>query len=363
MAIYKRGGVWWMDLYVGAGKRRLRKSTGCRDEVQTRIAEQSAVAVNRGITSRQRAMAIIDNLIPAGEEGLKLSDAAEFYRASAKDEGKVMTDNSMAHRVNILAKFAKWCETHSRVKFVEEVDAPVAFAFAKSLADGLTAKTRNAYVGDLGTAWKLFMRHDKAKQNPWGLVRVPRNRDEETTGRAFTPDEVARLRAVGREVGHDWETVMVIGLYTGLRLGDAVSLKWSDVDIAARMIRCEPSKTKKHRIAVSIPLHAKLAAWLEAHRNGSEWVTPDRRVRVGAARFRDGDLTFSQILERAKVVKASERDKLSFHCFRHTMVSRLAEAGVAQEVRMRLVGHTSTANHAIYTHDDVSARAAIDALE
>ena len=43
-------------------------------------------------------------------------------------------------------------------------------------------------------------------------------------------------------------------------------------------------------------------------------------------------------------------------------VSRLAKAGVAPDVRMRLAGHTSAENHAIYTHDDVSARAAINTL-
>ena len=54
VSIYKRGGVWWMDLYVGSGtrRRRVRKSTGCTEEVQARIIEQSMIAVNRGLTSR-----------------------------------------------------------------------------------------------------------------------------------------------------------------------------------------------------------------------------------------------------------------------------------------------------------------------
>jgi len=255
-----------------------------------------------------------------------------------------------------------WAHDNSRISYTEDVDATTAFEFAKALGPDITAKTRNAYVGELGTAWKLFMRHDKAKTNPWPIVRVPRNRDEETTGRAFTQDEINRLMIAAGRVGHDWQTSMMIGLYTGLRFGDATSLKWTDIDFDGGMIRFTPSKTRKHSIMVRIPLHRTLAAWLSEHRNGSEWITPERRERGGKARRRDGDMTFGQLLEEAGVTKGGTREKLSFHCFRHTFVSRLAEAGVAQDVRMRLAGHTSAENHAIYTHDDTSARAAIDAL-
>ena len=113
---------------------------------------------------------------------------------------------------------------------------------------------------------------------------------------------------------------------------------------------------------VRIPLHATLAAWLRAHRNNAKYVTPARIGRVGRTKFSDGDRPFCQLLADAGITKRSDREKLSFHCLRHTFVSRLAEAGVAQDVRMRLVGHASAANHAIYTHDEVGAKAAIDAL-
>ena len=273
-----------------------------------------------------------------------------------------MTKNSMEHRVNILSKFAMWAHDNSRISFVEEVDATLAFEFVKALGGRITAKTKNAYIGDLGTAWKLFMRHDKAKSNPWPIVRVPRNRGEESSGRAFSQDEICRLMIAAGNVGRDWQTAMMIGLYTGLRLGDATMLKWSDIDFGAGVIRYRPSKTKKHNIAVCIPLHAALAKWLEDHRNESEYVTPARVGRTGKAKFNDGDKTFSELLADAGITKGGANVKLSFHCFRHTFVSRLAEAGVAPDVRMRLVGHTSTENHAIYTHDNVSTRAAVNSL-
>lgn len=362
MSLYRRGGVWWLDVYVGEGRKRIRKSTGTSDKIRAKIIEQSVIAVNRNITSRQRAMMIIDNVLPQREHSLSLVESAQFYKTCADDEGITMTKNSMEHRVNILSRFAMWAHDNTRISFVEEVDASLAFEFVKTLGHGITAKTKNAYISDLGTAWKLFMRHDKAKNNPWPIVRVPRNRSEETSGRAFSQDEICRLMIAAGNVGHDWQTTIMIGLYTGLRLGDSTMLKWSDVDFERGIIRFCPSKTRKHDIIVCIPLHSALAKWLDGHHNKSEYVTPARIGRTGKTRFSDGDKTFSQLLTDAGIAKNGEHVKLSFHCFRHTFVSRLAEAGVAPDVRMRLVGHTSAENHAIYTHDDVSARAAINAL-
>jgi hypothetical protein len=65
MSIYKRGGVWWMDVYVGSGNRRkrVRKSTGCTEEVQSKVIEQTMVAVNRRLMSRQRAQDILDDVL------------------------------------------------------------------------------------------------------------------------------------------------------------------------------------------------------------------------------------------------------------------------------------------------------------
>lgn len=353
-----------MDVYSGEGRKRVRKSTGTSDKVKARIIEQSVIAANKNITTRQRAIIIIDNVLSTERKGLLLCESMGFYRSCAEDESLNVSKAGIDQRINLLSKLAMWAHDNTRISFVEEVDATIAFAFVKSLKQNgrIKAKSINNYVGDLAVTWKMFMRHDKAKNNPWPLARIQRNRDEEKTGRAFTMDEVRRLMAAGREVGRDWETVMMIGLYTGMRHGDSSSLRWDEVNFAENVILHEPFKTRKHGIVVRIPLHPALSKWLMEHKNNSEFVTPQRIGRVGEDKFSDGDKAFSEILKMAKVEALSEREELSFHCFRHTFVSMLAQSGVSEDVRMRLAGHTSQANHAIYTHDDISSRNAIMSL-
>jgi integrase len=72
-------------------------------------------------------------------------------------------------------------------------------------------------------------------------------------------------------------------------------------------------------------------------------------------------LTFRELLRRAEVrfdnVAAPEASKAfydkGFHALRHSSVSHMANAGVAEEIRKEHVGHSSEV-HKVYTHRDVS---------
>jgi integrase len=65
----------------------------------------------------------------------------------------------------------------------------------------------------------------------------------------FTASQVAKLV---RAAEGDWRGAILLGYYTGARLGDVVNMRWSAVDWREKAIRFTPSKTKK---PVTIPLH------------------------------------------------------------------------------------------------------------
>ncbi len=55
--------------------------------------------------------------------------------------------------------------------------------------------------------------------------------------------------------------------------------------------------------------------------------------------------------------------KVSFHSLRHSFNSILANAGITQETRMALTGHSSAAINSDYTHLDISKlKGAVDKL-
>src|SRR5439155_27265371 len=64
-------------------------------------------------------------------------------------------------------------------------------------------------------------------------------------------------------------------------------------------------------------------------------------------------------------LKNAKLRHIRFHDLRHTFNTRLMEAGVLQEIRMALMGHSSGSKvHSIYTHIELPAkRKAIRKLE
>lgn len=78
--------------------------------------------------------------------------------------------------------------------------------------------------------------------------------------------------------------------------------------------------------------------------------------------------TFARIMARAKiegsVTRAGTKQgrtirSLTFNSLRHS--SAMANAGVAEEVRMKLSGHTTREVHSIYTHHELEPlRAAVN---
>jgi integrase len=70
--------------------------------------------------------------------------------------------------------------------------------------------------------------------------------------------------------------------------------------------------------------------------------------------------TFVRLLESAGIdpryveAKGKRFAKLSFHSLRHSFNSALANAGVSQEVRMKLTGHKTVAVNNSYTHHEMT---------
>ncbi|MGJ5814487.1 tyrosine-type recombinase/integrase [Paludibaculum fermentans] len=145
----------------------------------------------------------------------------------------------------------------------------------------------------------------------------------------------------------------VTALDTGLRRGEITQQLWEDVDLARRVLSVTRSKTPEGE-AREIPLTDRLFDLLSEHRQEKGNVVAFRGESVRIIKR-----SWAGALRRANI------RHLRFHDLRHTFNTRLMEAGVLQEVRMALMGHsTGNSVHAIYTHIELpTKRAAIRKLE
>jgi integrase len=241
----------------------------------------------------------------------------------------------------------------------------------------------------LAQALTQAQRWELVDRNAAALSRPPRAARRE--GRSLTIKEAQTLVA-GLE-GHRLEAAFVTMLGTGLRRGEALALKWSDIDLehatltVSRQLRRESGpinpETKRHEGGTitfvepkteksrrQVPLPEFVVTALRAHkaRQAAE------RLKVGAA-WHDGEYVFTTAVgtpwdprnvtrQFSEVAKDVGLGAWHVHELRHSAASLMLAAGVPIEVVSHIMGHSSIRMMDVYGHVGPSAdRAAADALD
>ena len=196
---------------------------------------------------------------------------------------------------------------------------------------------------------------------------------ESETRDVFSLDQLSALLATDSA---EWKGMILLGLYAGLRIGDAARLTWSSIDLHKHCLNYFPQKAHrgKQKRVLQVPLHSTLEKYLldlPASDDPKGFVFPklSQKIVSGAGGL---SLSFRKIMRSAGVAGDEVVDKkegkgrrfysLGFHSLRHTFVSLLANQNVSREVRMKLAGHTSDA-HDRYTHHELEAlRKSVDCI-
>jgi integrase len=186
--------------------------------------------------------------------------------------------------------------------------------------------------------------------NPVEHVVLPRRR----AGRAWSVRERrfltrAELVRLLDEVPPKWRPLFELLAATGLRISEAVGLRWSDLvldgdtphlQVRRAIVKGAIVAPKSWHGARLIPLTPELAARLRAHRPRN--AVDDAFVFPG----RDGGASDQGSLRRRVLIPAAERAGLTgvgFHTLRHTCASMLIESGLSPLRLQRWMGHHSPA--------------------
>jgi integrase len=235
---------------------------------------------------------------------------------------------------------------------------------------GLSAPTVNGAIKVLRMPFKAAHDNGYIGINPCtkNSVRPLRDEARNVSKDVFTPEQLAALISAAKS--EDWKGAILCGYYTGLRLRDITDLQWSAIDQQLRTITVTTRKTRKD---VTVPIHPQFALWLRKQTRGigKAPVFPTLAGKAGSGKS-GLSMQFKRIMERAKIKGRLLREatgagrsqsSLSFHSLRHSFNAALANAGVSQEIRQELTGHTSAEVNKLYTHHELETlRAAIATL-
>ena len=260
--------------------------------------------------------------------------------------------------------FAKWME-HSYLP-VDDLAGVTSDMIAEYLACirlDLCASTYNSRVCVLREIFRVLATKAGLEEDPWEGVRL--RPDDSHSRRELTMPELKRLLDAACKHGEEWHKLILIGIYTGLRLGDCCRLDWSSINLAQGIIQLVPQKTKRHAHGrpVTIPIHPALGQALVDDGKVMTFgpVLPTVSDLYQRMRWRVSQ-ELARIFTRANItmsVRLEGRNRktpeATFHSLRHTFVSFAANAGVPLHVVQSIVGHESTAMTRHYYHENIDA--------
>lgn len=287
--------------------------------------------------------------IASGKASLTLAGLVDAFRKSPyrKDCPPAQLDRYCAR----LSAFVTWAGEDTPLMAVTDATAA---DYAAVLAGKFSGASFNKHVAALKICWTALEKSGSVDANPWATLA--RKRNESHTRRALSDAEVSKILATAKGEMRD---LILIGLHTGLRLGDAAQLRWENFGKG-----CVEVKTAKTGALVSLPAHRLLAALGRQGKSG--YVCPSIAAKV--SRSHGKEQLSSEVVEifaaagLETTVKQDgwtrARADAGFHSLRHTFVSRCVEAGIPVAIVKELVGHTTEKMTSHYSHVGADAIAA-----
>jgi integrase len=281
----------------------------------------------------------------------------------------------------IVKNFLKSLESRAKAKVSDITVQDVQKFIEGRLEGGRNPSTVMTDCKILNAPFALALRQGLTLTNPVAAAEIPEGAKESRA--PFTGEQVGDLlKACDRlavtnpkeaTVWKEWKTCILIGFYTGVRLGDAVGMALQSFDLDKHLLNVRPQKTSRKKRDLIIPLHSQLEAHVLDLPVGDKkgLLCPTLAQRKVSGKY-GLSIQFHKIMAEAKIKQETieaggdaghEFNKFTFHSLRHSFVSELANAGIAPDVRQLLAGHSEDRSHAVYTHTKIDAlRQAIDKL-
>ena len=217
--------------------------------------------------------------------------------------------------------------------------------FEKMTDDVATQHTRKQVLKIIKRIFQMAVDNGKLDRNPCQgmMVKVP-----ETEMKVLNGSEAQELLTQAKLTNHRFYPIWLVALFTGMRSGELVALKWSDIDFETRQITVArswnnkngytPTKNQRTRI---VPISDELLVFLKQfklQRAQEEYVLPPLHD------WRRGDA--AQVLrDFCRGLKITE---IRFHDLRATFITNLLARGTPLVQVMAIVGHSDMETTNVY---------------
>ena len=325
MTLFRRGNVFWAYVYVDGVRHA--KSTGTNNRRQAEQIEQR-----------------FKDELNLRREGLsRLAPETTFSVLAARFLAEGQPKPYHIDRLKVLLPFFGEIAIGRITK-----NLAIAYRKERHQEKPVTDTTVNRDLEALRSM--LFWAVDEGLivANPLSRVRMTRERKKPRFVLSLAEEDLLLAAAAPH-----LRSIIIMALDTGMRRGELLAQRWEHIDFNGELLFVTHSKTPEGE-AREIPLTRRLSDLLRAQQQ------PEGLVFT----YKDQPIHKINTAWKAAIRRAGIR-YYRFHDLRHAFNCRMMEAGVLQEIRKALMGHSSGEDvHSTYVHVELPVkREAIRKLE
>lgn len=320
--LYRRGDTWWIRYSVNGKQVRRSAETTNRKTAEALLGKIKAeIHEGRHFPEKRRASMSVEQLAAA-------------WRARSSEKRSLRDDEQ---------RFKRIVEFFGPDRPIATIDTSDVVEFRSALLAETTRRgimapaTVNRHLTLLGSA--LRYASDSLKQRTLDPMRGIDQLDElNERDRIATPEEYEALLA---GAAPQLRLAIVIGYWTGMRLGEVIGLRWDQVDLKAGVARLKAADTKTKEARI-VPLSKPVIEALKMETrplDGGAIFTVEATDKVTGEVTREPMKATSMSPLFSRLVKKLGIKDLRYHDLRHTALTRLRRAGVDVLTMQRVSGH------------------------
>ena len=351
---------FWYACYTDPTGKRLKKSTEQTSKSKAlemaRALQKASDEARRGALTEARTRELLSEVLQSvNGERLRIFTVREWLDQFVKRKRKSRSEATARRHEQMAREFVEFLGRRADLNIAAITSKDVSDFRDHREGQGLAPATVNLDMTILSSAFNSAWKQGHVSVNPCAAIEPLKDNAQRKA--TFTPEQVS---ALVKTAEGDMRGLIFSGFYLGARLGDCANLRWRDVDLVSEIktIRFQPRKGGGEVVTAIHPALEDFLLSLPTPKSDEEFLFPSLAGRNASPLSK----AFRHIMEAAHIEQRKIREPgksgrsvnaLSFHSLRHSFSSILANAGVSEERRMALTGHTTRDMHQRYSHHDL----------
>jgi integrase len=357
---YDSSSPFWYAAFTDPLGRRLKKSTGQTSKSRAleiaRTWEKASEEAKQLRLTEARAREVVSELMQSvSGQSLTVFTVEQWFEQFVKGKRKSRAAQTATRHEYLMRELVAFLGHRAKLNIAAISSRDIAEFRDQRQSLGLAPTTVNLDIVILSSAFNAALRQGHISVNPCLAIEPLKNKPKRKG--VFSPEQVSALLKTAEG---DWRGLILVAFYTGQRLLDCANLRWRDVDLVSdiKMICFQVRKTGVEVVTVVHPALEDYLLSLATPNSDDVYLFPTLAGRNTSPLSN----AFRKLMEKANIEHRVIRERtahgrsvnaLSFHSLRHSFSSILANAGVSEELRMTIVGHSTRDMHQRYTHHEL----------